>query len=99
MEKTYIPPPEVANIAKRGLDIRIQQTPSNRAGTVTGIRTAYNLALRKPLNVDQIKQINRFLTRNRRFTGYPETSKARQAWYMWGGNAAYKWTNAILKSL
>lgn len=77
--------------------MRLKQPKSQRAGTATGLRMAYNLADRQELSIDQVKQIYRFLTRNKRFTNFPEPSRARQAWYLWGGRPAYNWAKKILK--
>lgn len=99
MSITYTPPPEVAAQAKRGLRLRSEAPRSQKSGTLVGITRAHQLAKQEPVSLETITRIYNFLNRNQRFKDFPYHSKARQAWYLWGGLPAFKWTKAILKKI
>jgi len=99
---SYKPPAAVASAARRALDIRAKQPPSRRAGTPVGIRRAAQLAARQQVSIDTIKSMVKFFARHAKLPGSAkarrdQTSKAAQAWGMWGGNAGRSWARRILK--
>ena len=104
MPKSYRPPADVARIARRALEIRAQQPPSKRAGTPVGVRRAAQLANREPVSVETLKRMISFFARHERSSGSAAarrnpTSKAAQAWGLWGGNAGRRWAANLLRTL
>lgn len=97
MSITFTPPPEVAAQAKRGLRLRAEAPRSQKAGTLVGINRAHQLAKQEPVSLETITRIYNFLNRNKRFKEFPYHSKARQAWYLWGGRPGYNWAKKILR--
>lgn len=102
MPDSYRPPADVARVARRALEIRSQQTPSNRAGTATGLTRARQLANREPISVDTLKRMVSFFARHEKSAGSANarkdpTSKAAQAWGLWGGNAGRAWAKRMLR--
>lgn len=99
---SYKPPAAVASAARRALDIRAKQPPSRRAGTPVGVRRASQLANREAVSLDTIKRMVSFFARHGKSPGSAEarrdrTSKAAQAWGLWGGNAGRSWARRILR--
>lgn len=96
------PPSAAARAAKRALDIRSEQSPSNRAGTPVGIARAKQFANRESMSIDTVKRIVSFFARHEKSTGSSNarrdsTSKAAQAWGLWGGNAGRAWAKRELR--
>lgn len=99
---TYKPPADVARAARRGLEIRARQTPSNRAGTPVGIRRAGQLANRQPVSVDTLRRMVSFFARhsvNADVRQRDKNSKANQAWLLWGGTPGRRWAVSVLAGL
>jgi len=99
---SYRPPADVARVARRALEIRARQTPSNRAGTAVGVARANQLANRDPVSLDTIKRMVSFFARHSKTPGAAgarrdQNSKAAQAWGLWGGTAGYQWARRILR--
>ena len=102
MAESYRPPAAVARAARRALDIRASLPPSRRAGTLVGVRRAAQLAARQQVSLDTIKRMVSFFARHGKSPGSAEarrdrTSKAAQAWGLWGGNAGRSWARRILR--
>lgn len=102
MADSYRPPASVARAARRALEIRAQQAPSNRGGTRVGIARARQLANREPLSIETIRRMASFFARHGKSPGSAKarkdaTSKAAQAWGLWGGNPGRAWANRILR--
>jgi len=100
---TYTPPASVARAARRALEIRAAQAPSNRAGTRVGLSRANQLAKRQPVSLETVKRMAAFFARHEKSPGAKEarknpTSKAAQAWGLWGGNAGRAWANRTLRA-
>ena len=99
---TYKPPADVARAARRGLEIRARQTPSNRAGTPVGIRRAGQLANRQPVSVETLKRMRSFFRRhdvNKDVRRRDRASKANQAWLLWGVTPGRRWAKSVLAGL
>jgi len=99
---TYKPPADVAKAAQAALDIRKTLPPSRRAGTDVGVRRAVQLARRDPVSIDTIKRMVSFFARHGASPGSAEarkdrTSKAAQAWGLWGGTAGRTWAARVLR--
>jgi hypothetical protein len=104
MAETYQPPASVARAARRALEIRAQQAPSSRAGTRVGLARANQLAKRDPVSADTVRRMVSFFARHEKTPGAADarqdpTSKAAQAWGLWGGNAGRAWAARILRTL
>lgn len=99
---SYKPPAAVASAARRALDIRAKQPPSRRAGTAVGVRRAAQLAARQQVSLDTVKRMVSFFARHGASPGSAKarqdrTSKAAQAWGLWGGSAGRSWARRILR--
>ena len=101
MPDSYRPPAAVAKAAQAALD-RKTLPPSRRGGTDVGVRRAVQLARRDPVSIDTIKRMVSFFARHAESPGSAEarrdkTSKAAQAWGLWGGSAGRTWAARILR--
>ena len=99
---SYRPPADVARVARRALEIRAKQTPSNRAGTPVGVARANQLANRDPVSLDTIKRMVSFFARHGASPGAADArrdqnSKAAQAWGLWGGTPGRRWAQRMLR--
>lgn len=104
MPETFKPPASVARAARRALEVRAQQAPSNRGGTRVGLARARQLAGREAVSVDTLRRMVSFFARHEKSTGSAEarkdpTSKAAQVWGLWGGNAGRAWANRMIKRI
>lgn len=101
-ERTYTPPPAVAAAARKGLELRAKQPPSNRCCTPVGLRRASQLANRQPVSVDTLKRMRSYFQRHAvdsRSPRWGTDSKGWIAWLAWGGDPAREWCNEILSKL
>jgi hypothetical protein len=97
---TFTPPADVAAAAKRGLELRAEQPPSNRGGTAVGIARAKQLANRDPVSLSVIKRMVSFFARHevdKKGEGWGKDSKGYQAWLLWGGDPGRRWAESILR--
>lgn len=96
---TYTPPQGAAEAARRALEAREQEPPSNRAMTPVGLARAQQLAKREPVSLETVERMVDFFSRHRgtRPDAEPEKgwSKWRQAWMGWGGVAGARWAYRI----
>ena len=100
--ESYKPPADVARAARRALEVREQQAPSNRAGTAVGLARARQLANRQPVSLDTLKRMSSFFARHGEAPGSAKarqdpTSKAAQAWGLWGGSAGRAWAKRMIR--
>lgn len=94
-------PPEVAVIAKRGLDLRREY---RRGGTIVGATRANQLAKREVVSIDTVKRMVEYFDRHEidlsapaAKPGHPDyPSPGRIAWDLWGGNAGRAWAKRQL---
>ena len=96
----YRPPTDVREAARRGLELRAEQSPSNRAGTAVGIARARDLANGKRISISVIRRMISYFARHevdKEGEGWGKDSKGYQAWLMWGGDPGRRWANAMLK--
>lgn len=97
---SFRPPIAVADAARRGLELRAEQPPSNRGGTPVGLARARDLANRKGISVDTLKRMVSFFARHevdKKGEGWGKDSKGYQAWLLWGGDPGRRWAARILK--
>jgi len=100
--KSTKPPTAAARAARRALDIRDTLPPSRRAGTAVGLARANQFARRDQMSISTIRRIVSFFARHGEAPGSSEarqdpTSKASQAWGLWGGNAGRAWARRELR--
>jgi hypothetical protein len=99
--ESWRPPASVARAAQRGLDLRAEQPPSNRAGTPVGLARARDLANRRPVSLDVIRRMVSYFARHevdRQGEGWGVDSKGYQAWLMWGGDPGRAWAERVLRA-
>jgi len=106
-DNSHTPPDAARSAAKRGLEMREEESPSNKGGTAVGIARARDLASGKDIPEDTIKRMHSFFSRhevdkqaegfNAGEEGYP--SKGRQAWELWGGDAGQAWAKSKVKQM
>ena len=99
---SYRPPADVARAARRGLELRAEQPPSNRAGTPVGLARASQLANRRPVSVETLRRMRSYFARHAIDTqgeGWGRDSKGYQAWLMWGGDPGRAWARRILRDV
>jgi len=103
----FTPPKDVQRAAARALEMRRQQSPSNRGGTEVGVSRARDLKNGVAMSPETINRMVSYFARheidldaegaNRGEKGYP--SKGRQAWELWGGDAGKRWANKVAKQM
>lgn len=101
-DETFTPPAEVAAAAKRGLELRAEQPPSNRGGTEVGLARARQLANREPVSLSTIKRMASFFARHevdKKGEGWGKDSKGYQAWLLWGGDAGWAWAKSVIRKV
>ena len=99
---TWRPPADVARAARRGLELRAEQPPSNRAGTPVGLARASQLANRRPVSLETLRRMRSYFARHavdKEGDGWGRDSKGFQAWLMWGGDPGRAWANRILRDV
>ena len=102
MPKSATPPDAVAAAARRGLELRAKQPPSNRGGTPVGIRRASQLANQEPVSLSTLKRMVSFFARHevdKQGEGWRVDSKGYQAWLLWGGNPGRAWAKRMIARL
>jgi len=96
----WTPPPEVRRAAERGLELRAEQPPSNRAGTAVGLARARDLSAGRPVSADVIRRMVSFFARhevNADTRREDPNSRAMQAWLLWGGTPGRRWAERIAR--
>ena len=92
-----IPTKEMAEEAKRGLELRKKY---NRGGTAVGVARANQLVARERLSISTVKRMYSFFSRHevdkraegfrQGEEGYPSAGKI--AWLLWGGDSGFAWS-------
>jgi hypothetical protein len=98
-----IPPKEVQAAARKALEVRAELPPSRKAGTPVGIARANQLANGENVSENTLLRMWSYLSRAKadydaaKAKGLDlESSKAIQAYYLWGGPAALAWVRREL---
>ena len=98
-----VAPNYIREAAKKALEARENVAPSRRAGTRVGLARANQLANGDNISYATLRRMRSYLSRakqnydNARDQGLNiETSKAIQAFYLWGGPRALAWVNSEL---
>ena len=101
-----VAPSYIKDAAKRALEARDSVPPSRKAGTPVGLASANQLANGDNLSLNTLIRMRSYLERARpayddaRSQGKNlETSKAIQAFYLWGGPRALAWVNQQINRL
>lgn len=96
----YRPPTDVRDAARRGLELRAEQPPSNRAGTAVGLARARDLSNGERISIAVIRRMISYFARHeidKEGEGWGVDSKGYQAWLLWGGDPGRRWAEAMLK--
>jgi hypothetical protein len=95
MSDGFVPPQEVRNNAKRGLELREKH---GRGGTEVGVARARDLSNGKALSLDTLKRMNSYFARHevdKKGEGWGKDSAGYIAWLLWGGDAGRAWAKRI----
>lgn len=98
--KAHTPPPAVRAAARRGLELRAAQSPSNRGGTEVGLARARDLANGRPVSESVLRRMVSFFARHevdKAGRGWGANSKGYQAWLLWGGDPGRAWAERLLR--
>ena len=92
-----VPTSEMAEEAKRGLELRKK---FNRGGTAVGVARANQLVAKERLSISTVKRMYSFFSRHevdkraegfrQGEEGYPSAGKI--AWLLWGGDSGFAWS-------
>lgn len=96
---THIPPAAVAAAARKGLEMRASQPPSNRCCTSVGLRRAAQLANRQPVSEATMRRMLSYFQRHevdKRGKDWGAGSRGEQAWLAWGGDPGFAWVRRVL---
>ncbi len=86
---SFRPPAPVAAAARRALERRAQQQPSNRGMTPVGLARARQLLHRQELSPQTIDRMVSYFARHeldKQGSSWESYGKGRQAWDGWGGD-------------
>ena len=102
MADTVTPPAAIQAAARRGLELRAEQSPSNRGGTSVGLRRAAQLANGQPVSLSTLQRMASFFARHevdKQGEGWGLDSKGYQAWLLWGGDPGRTWAAKMIRRL
>ena len=102
MPKTATPPDNVQAAARRGLDLRAKQAPSNRGGTEIGLARARQLANGQPVSLSTLRRMVSFFARHevdKKGEGWGVDSPGYQAWLLWGVDPGRTWATRQIARL
>lgn len=101
-----VAPNYIREAAERALEARRSVPPSRKAGTPVGVARANQLANGDNLSINTLVRMRSYLERAE--SNYKQareqgldltTSKAIQAYYLWGGPRALAWVNSELRKV
>jgi hypothetical protein len=99
---SFQPPAPVAAAARRALDRRASQPPSNRGMTPVGLARARQLANRQELSPQTIDRMVSYFARHavdKQGSSWSDYGKGRQAWDGWGGDPGLRWARSISRRM
>ena len=99
---SFQPPVPVAVAARRALERRAQQPPSNRGMTPVGLARARQLANRQELSPTTIDRMVSYFARHevdKEGSSWGTYGKGRQAWDGWGGDPGLSWARSISRRM
>ena len=101
MADTYKPTSAMSKAAKRGLEMRNEQSESNKGMTQVGLARANQLINGESLSLETVKRMYSFFSRHevdKQSKEWKEgNSKGEQGWLGWGGDPGYSWSKAIVE--
>jgi len=100
--RMYTIPKGAQEEAKRGLEWRKEH---DRGGTPVGVNSARTLAKGGQIGIEKVRHIAKYFPRHeidKKAEGYQPgekgfPSRGRIAWALWGGDAGWKWAQAIVE--
>ncbi|MEA5416616.1 hypothetical protein [Synechococcus sp. BA-132 BA5] len=99
---TFRPPAPVAAAARRALERRAQQPPSNRGMTPVGLARARQLLNRQQLSPTTIDRMVSFFARHevdKRGASWDQYGKGCQAWDGWGGDPGRRCATGVARRM
>jgi hypothetical protein len=99
---SFRPPTPVAAAARRALERRAQQPPSNRGMTPVGLARARQLLNRQELSPQTIDRMVSYFARHevdKQGSSWETYGKGRQAWDGWGGDQGLRWAGSISRRM
>jgi hypothetical protein len=99
---SFQPPAAVAAAARRALEWRAQQPPSQRGMTPVGLARARQLANRQELSPQTIDRMVSYFARHavdKEGSTWSDYGKGRQAWDGWGGDSGLRWARSIARRM
>ena len=99
---SFRPPEPVAAAARRALERRAQQPPSNRGMTPVGLARARQLLHRQELSPQTIDRMVRYFARHevgKQGSSWKSYGKGRQAWDGWGGDPGRCWAMGMARRM
>ncbi len=99
---TFTPPPSVAAMAAKGLELR---RTFKRGGTMVGVARARDLKNRRPVSERTITRMFLYFSRHMvdkrsaYFGNEAKPSKGYIAWLLWGGDPGMAWSYEIYRKL
>lgn len=97
---TYRPTERMRQNAARALEVRASKPPSQRGMTPVGLARARDLANGRELSFATVQRMYSYLRRHevdKEGKTWDDKGKGWQAWNGWGGDAALRWSAAILR--
>jgi hypothetical protein len=99
---SFRPPAPVAAAARRALERRAQQPPSNRGMTPVGLARARQLLNRQELSPQTIDRMVSYFARHevdKQGSTWETYGKGRQAWDGWGGDPGRRWAAGLARRM
>jgi hypothetical protein len=107
---SFRPPAPVAGAARRALERRAQQPPSNRGMTPLGLARARlsrvkslgQLLHRQEISPQTIDRMVRYFARHevdKQGSSWETYGKGRQAWDGWGGDPGRRWATGLVRRM
>ena len=98
----FTPPKGAQDAAKRALEVRATNPPSQRGMTPVGIARARDLANGKTLSPETVKRMLAYFTRHevdKKGSTWSDQGKGWQAWQGWGGDAGYSFARKVVNQM
>lgn len=99
---SFRPPAAAGAAARRALERRAQQPPSNRGMTAVGLARARQLINRQLLSPSTIDRMVSYFARHaidKQGSSWSSYGKGRQAWDGWGGDPGRRWANTVARRI
>ena len=97
MADTFRPTAEMAEAAKRGMQLRMESPRSRQGGTRVGVARARQFINQSGVSLDTVKRTYSFLSRAAVYYKPGQNTPGTQAYLLWGGPAGLTWARKILR--